>query len=90
MSRYSLVLLNFIDIVIIKIFFLAIQAMVLSGVFSLTTAISAYESKKNSGMIMSFSIGFSGLGSIIFQPIFGYVAEYYGKEYLMHILIKRV
>ena len=86
-GTFSLIFFNFIDVIIVKLFFLAIQAMALSGVFSLVIAISAYENQKHSGTIIGFSVGAAIFGSIIFQPLLGFVAERLGKDYIMYVIL---
>ena len=41
--------------------------------------------KENSGTILGFVIALAFAGSMIFQPIFGYVAEYLGKNYIVSV-----
>jgi len=71
----------------IKIPALAIQAVSFAAVFPLTTSISANRDTKNSGTILGFTIAFAFAGSIVFQPIYGYVTEYLGKEYISYIAL---
>jgi len=71
-----------------KIAVLAIQAIFFSGIFPLTTAISAQRDQENSGTILGFTIAFAFAGSIVFQPVYGYVAEYFGKNYIAYIALR--
>jgi len=86
-ATVSLIFFNIIDVILVKVVLLAVQAMALSGGLSLVMAISAYENKKNSGVIMSFNLAAAVIGSIVFQPIFGYVAEHFYKDYIMYIIL---
>ena len=82
-----LALFTFMSNVYGKIMVLAIMAVFLSGVFPLTTAISVQRDQENSGTILGFVIALAFAGSIVFQPIFGYVAEYFGKNYIVFIAL---
>ena len=77
----------FIPNIYLKIVILSIQAVFFAGIFPLTTAISAKRDKENSGTILGFAIAFAFAGSIIFQPIYGYVAEYLGKNYIAYLTL---
>jgi fucose permease len=66
----------------IKISALALQAVFLAGVFPLSASIAAKRDTKNSGTILGFTIASAFAGSVLFQPINGYVAEYFGKQYI--------
>jgi fucose permease len=80
-----LALFSFIPNVYIKIVFLAILAIFFSVIFPLTTAISSQRDKENSGTILGFVIALTFASSIVFQPIFGYVAEYLGKSNIVFV-----
>ncbi len=82
-----LAMFSFIPFVYIKIAALALQAIFFAAIFPLTTAISAKRDPKNSGTILGFTIAFAFAGSIVFQPLYGYVAEYFGKEYIAYIAL---
>ncbi len=85
LGNLCLVLFSFIPNVFIKIVALAFQAIFYSGIFPLTTAITSQRDQKNSGAILGFMIAFAFAGSIVFQPIYGYVAEYLIKSYIAFI-----
>ena len=78
---------SFIPNIYVKISILAIQAIFFSGIFPLTTSISAQRNQENSGTILGFIIAFAFAGSIVFQPIYGYAAEYFGKNYIAFIAL---
>jgi len=82
-----LALFSFIPGVYIKIVILAIQAVFFSGIFPLTTSISIQGGRENSGTILGFVIALAFAGSIVFQPLFGYVAEYFGKNNIVFIAL---
>ncbi len=64
----------------LKVLFLSIQAITVSGVFALTTSIAVQKKSRDSGTVLGFVIAGAFSGSIVFQPVFGYVAEYIGEE----------
>lgn len=82
-----LAVFSFTPFIYIKIVALALQAICLAAIFPLTNTIAAKRDPKNSGTILGFTIAFTFAGSIIFQPAYGYVAEYFGKEYIVYIAI---
>lgn len=82
-----LAIFTFTPVVYIKIAALALQAVCFASIFPLTTAISANRDPDHSGTILGFTIAFAFAGSIIFQPIYGYVTEYLGKEYISYIAL---
>ncbi len=82
-----LAVFGFSSMIYIKITALALQAVCFAAVFPLTTAISTNRDPENSGTILGFTIAFAFAGSLIFQPIYGYIAEYLGKEYIAYIAL---
>jgi len=82
-----LAVFGFTAFVYIKIAALALQAIFFAAIFPLTTAISAKRDPKNTGTILGFTIAFAFAGSIVFQPLYGYITEYFGKEYIAYIAL---
>ena len=82
-----LCIFSFIPNVFAKITVLTIQSIFFAGIFPLTTAISAQRDPENSGTILGFIIALAFAGSIVFQPIYGYVAEYFGKNYIVYVAL---
>jgi len=82
-----LAVFSFTASVYLKIAALVLQAIFFAAIFPLTNAISANRDSKNSGTILGFTIAFTFAGSIIFQPLYGYVAEYFGKEHIAYIAL---
>ncbi len=82
-----LALFSLIPNLYVKIVVFVIQAIFFAGVFPLTTAISVQRDPENSGTILGFVIALAFAGSIVFQPLFGYVAEYLGKNYIVFIAL---
>ena len=82
-----LVIFSFVPFIYVKISALVIQAICFASIFPLTTSISAKRDIENSGTILGFTIAFAFAGSIVFQPIYGYVTEYFGKQYIVYITL---
>ena len=80
-----LAVFSFTPFIYIKIAALALQAICFAPIFSLATAIAARRDSKNSGTVLGFTIAFAFAGSIVLQPIYGYVTEYFGKEYIVYV-----
>ena len=70
----------------LKIVIVGLLALFLSGSFSLAISISAYETKKQMGSAIGLNIAFALSGSILFQPLLGFFAEYVGKDSIIYLL----
>ncbi len=77
----------FVPNIYFKMVILSVQAVFFASIFPLTTAISAKIDRENSGTILGFLIAFTFAGSIVFQPMYGYVAEYLGKNYIAYLAL---
>jgi MFS family permease len=86
-SVISLTCFSFINIIYIKIIFLVIVAMSLSGIYALCSAITIGASPKSTGTALGFSVGMGLAGVLIVQPIIGFVAQYLNKRYIPYVLI---
>jgi len=82
-----LAVFSFTPFIYIKITALALQAICFAPIFPLANTIAARRAPKNTGTVLGFTIAFAFAGSIVFQPIYGYVAEYFGKEYIVYIAL---
>ncbi|MHB1334821.1 MAG: MFS transporter [Candidatus Humimicrobiaceae bacterium] len=73
--------------IIVKIVFLLIHAGCYSCFFSMLTSIATYESHKSKGSVLGLIITCAFAGSIIFQPLLGYFAQYLGSGSVIYVLI---
>jgi len=73
--------------IILKVVFLLLQAGCFSGFFSLLTSIATYESPKSKGSILGLIIMCAFSGSIVFQPVMGYFAQYLGSSSVIYVII---
>ena len=80
-----LAIFSFIPNVYGKVVILPFMAIFFSVIFPLTSSITVQRNQKNSGTILGFTIGFAFAGSIVLQPVYGYVAEHFGKSYIAFI-----
>lgn len=78
-------LFNFVLTIYMKIIFLIIQSISVSGFISLTKSIAVQENKKFTGIIVGFIMSMAVAGSMTFLPILGYVIEYVGEKYIIYI-----
>ena len=69
-----------------KLPFLLIGGICFATTFSLSMAISAYEDRENTGTILGFQLTMALLGGIVFQPLYGYAAEYWGTRSVMGVI----
>jgi fucose permease len=86
-SIISLTCFNFIDIIYIKIIFLVMVGMSISGIFALCGTITVRANPKSAGTASGFSIGMGLVGGLIVQPTMGFVAQYMSKRYVPYVLI---
>ncbi|MHB1347634.1 MAG: MFS transporter [Candidatus Humimicrobiaceae bacterium] len=73
--------------IIIKLTFLLLHAGCFSCFFSMLTSIATYEAHKLKGSIVGIIITCAFSGSIIFQPLLGYFAQYFGSGSVIYVLI---
>ncbi|MCL4377564.1 MAG: MFS transporter, partial [Actinobacteria bacterium] len=73
----STIIYSLIPFVYVKIIFLIFQAIFYSSLFPLLTAVAAHENVESSGTILGFILSFSVTGLIVFQPLSGYMIEYF-------------
>lgn len=82
-----LAVFSFTSFVYVKIVALALQAIFFAAIFPLSNTIVANRDSKNSGTVLGFTIAFAFAGSIVFQPLYGYITEYFGKEYIVFVTL---
>ena len=80
-----LAIFSFIPFIYIKIAALALTAFCFAPILPLTTGIAVKRNLKNSGTIFGFTIAFAFAGTIVFQPLYGYITEYFGEKYIAYI-----
>ena len=73
--------------IIVKLVFLLIHAGCYSCFFSMLTSIATYEAHKSKGSVLGIIITCAFSGSIIFQPLLGYFAQYLGSGSVIYVLI---
>ena len=86
-SVLSLTCFSFTNIIYIKIMFLAMVAMSISGIYALCGAITVRANPKSAGTASGFSLGMGLVGGLIVQPVIGFVAQYFSKRYIPYVLI---
>ncbi len=73
--------------IIVKLIFLLLHAGCFSCFFSMLTSIATYEAHKFKGSVLGIIITCAFSGSIIFQPLLGYFAQYRGSGSVIYVLI---
>ena len=73
--------------IIVKLVFLLIHAGCYSCFFSMLTSLATYESHKSKGSVLGIIITCGFSGSIIFQPLLGYFAQYFGSGSVIYVFI---
>jgi MFS family permease len=78
---------SMIPFVYVKIIFLIFQAVFFSSFFPLLNAIAVHEDVKLSGTILGITISVAIMGLVIFQPLTGFIVEYFDVEGINYLLI---
>jgi fucose permease len=86
-GTFSTVIYCFVPQIYVKIVFLMLQAIFYSGVYPLTVSMAVNENPKATGTILGISLAAAFAGPIILQPIIGFLAQYYGKEYIVYVVL---
>lgn len=73
--------------IVVKLVFLLLHAGCYSCFFSMLASIATYEAHKSKGSVLGLIITCAFSGSIIFQPILGYFAQYLGSGSVIYVLI---
>jgi MFS transporter, TsgA protein len=73
--------------IVVKLVFLLIHAGSYSCFFSMLCSIATYEVHKSKGSVLGLIITCAFSGSIIFQPLLGYFAQYLGSGSVIYVLI---
>ncbi|MCL5072346.1 MAG: MFS transporter [Actinobacteria bacterium] len=82
----SISLYTFLPIVYLKIVFLMLIAFCYASFFPLLTALAVHENPDASGSILGIIISAAIAGTIIFQPLIGYMAQYFGKDTINYVI----
>ncbi|MCL4377863.1 MAG: MFS transporter [Actinobacteria bacterium] len=75
------------NLIYIKFIFILLQAMFFSVIFPLTLSLMVYESHSRSGTILGFNIAAAISGSILFQPLLGYIAQFIGRGSTIYVIL---
>jgi len=86
-SSASLICFSFINIIYIKVFFLILVGMSLSGIYPLCGAIAIRANPKSAGTSSGITIAMGLAGGLIVSPIMGFVAQYLSKSYVPYVLV---
>jgi fucose permease len=82
----STILYAFLPVVFLKIVFLMLLAFCYASFFPLLIALAVHENPGASGSILGTIISAAIMGTIIFQPLIGYMAQYFGKATINHVI----
>ena len=83
----STLIYSVITFIYLKIIFLMLQALFYSAVSPLILSIAVYENPEFGGTIIGTNIAIASAGSLIFQPILGYIIQYFNKSSMGYFLI---
>ena len=76
-----------VNIILIKIIFLMLVGFFVSGICSLTLALSVSRRSDQAGSIVGFMVAGIYTSGIVFQPLLGYVAENIGEGFVIYIVL---
>ena len=86
-SSVSLICFSLINIIYIKVFFLMLVGMSLSGIYPLCGAITIRANPKSAGTSSGITIAMGLAGGLIVSPVMGFVAQYLSKSYVPYVLV---
>lgn len=86
LSSISLIFYGLIPNIFIKIIFIALTAMGISGIYPLASSISVRENPQAPATASGFIVAMGIVGNLIIQPTLGFFVEYYDKQYIPFIL----
>lgn len=78
---------SFINLIYVKVICLLLQAIFFSVIFPLALSITVHESNVSSGTLIGFNMAAAMSGSILFQPLLGFIAEYVGKDSIVYLIL---
>jgi len=81
------ILVAFIGVIPVKVLFIFLQGLTLAAVMPLIKTISIKNRPGLAGTIVGFILMFQGIGILVFQPLIGFVADRFGKEYIIYMVI---
>jgi fucose permease len=86
-SAVSLICFSLINIIYIKVFFLILVGVSLSGIYPLCGAITIRANPKSAGTSSGITIAMGLAGGLIVSPVMGFVAQYLSKSYVPYVLV---
>ena len=87
LGLFCMVAVTFLQPVYLKIIFLGLQGVLLSGIFPLLKSIPVEEKPELFGTILGLVLTSGGMGIMVFQPILGYIAEHKGGGSIIYALL---
>ena len=81
------ILYGFISVLYLKLLFLMLQAVFYAAFFPLLLSIAVHEDPQHAGTISAYTISVAITGSIIFQPLIGYLTQYIGKSSIIYVIM---
>ena len=87
LSLVSLIGFSFVNLIYLKIIFLMLVGISVSGIYPLCGAITMRENPRSVGTSSGFSIAMGLVGGLIVSPVMGFVAQYLSKSYVPYVLI---
>ncbi|MCL4417687.1 MAG: MFS transporter, partial [Actinobacteria bacterium] len=82
----SIIFYTFLPILYLKIAFLMLIAFFYASFFPLLTALAVHEDPDTSGSILGTILSAAIMGTIVFQPLIGYMAQYFSKSAINYVL----
>ena len=87
LSSIGLVFYGTVPNIYVKIIFIIMVAIGVSGIYPLAAAISVRENPQASATASGFTVAMGIAGSLIIQPLMGFVAEYFDKRNTPFVLL---
>jgi MFS family permease len=87
MGVISTIVYCLVPVIYVKVVFLIFQAVFYSSLFPLLNAVAVHENVEASGTVLGTTISVSIVGLIVFQPLTGYLMEWFGKNGINYLLL---
>ncbi len=87
LSTIGLIFYGTVPNIYVKIIFIIMVAIGVAGIYPLATAISVRENPQASATASGFTVAMGIAGSLIIQPLMGFVAQYFDKRNTPFVLL---
>ena len=87
MGKVGVFAFGIVNIVVIKIILLMLVGFFVSGICSLTLALSVSLRSDRAGSVVGFIVAGIYMSGLVFQPLLGFVAEHISEGFVIYIVL---